>query len=50
MLDRIKAYFAPNRRMARKLKKLQRYAGLHGYMVAHNEFGRWAQQLEETTP
>lgn len=44
---KVKDYFAPHRRMARALRRLQRYAAKHHFTVVTHEFGKMAETFED---
>jgi len=39
-------YFSPHRRIARRLRRLQQYAGKHDFTVATGQFRKMAQDFE----
>ena len=51
LVSRIKAYYSPARKMARRLRWLQRYAGKHNYIVESTVFrgqvAYWEQIAED---
>jgi hypothetical protein len=46
-MKRLKEYFAPHNRIARKLRWLQRYAGKHYFTVATGKFAEMANDFEQ---
>ena len=46
MIKKLRNYLAPHRRMARKLRWLQWYAGKHYHMFAAREFADMAKTFE----
>jgi len=50
VMQKLLDYFSPHRRIARKLRWLQHYAGKHYYTIATGKFGKMAQDFERFEP
>ncbi len=50
VMQKLLDYFSPHRRIARRLRWLQRYAGKHYFTIATGEFGKMAQDFERFEP
>jgi hypothetical protein len=49
-MQKLLDYFSPHRRIARRLRRLQAYAGKHNFTIAFGEFGRMANDFERFEP